>query len=87
LFQISRDVGLVFVFWVCGDGLDVVLGKEGSCILMVFMFVYNERCFSLSARVTIALFLLSLLCMFLAICNCRLYVLWLRNKHNTKSDI
>jgi len=46
LLQLSSDVGLVFVCRVCGDGFDVVLGKEGSYFLVVLMFVHDDRCFS-----------------------------------------
>jgi len=54
LLQLSSDVCFVFVCWVCGDGFDVVLGKEGSYFLVVFMFVYDDRCFSLLAPLIIA---------------------------------
>ena len=46
MLQLFSVVGLVFVCWVCGDGFDFVLGKEGSYFLVVFMFVYDDRCFS-----------------------------------------
>ena len=59
MLQFSSDVGLVFVCWVCGDGFDVVLGKEGSYFLVVFILVSDDRCFFFVGRVIIAL-----LCMF-----------------------
>ena len=46
MFQLSSDVGLVFVCWVRGDGFNVFLGKEGSYFLVVFMFIYDDCCFT-----------------------------------------
>ena len=66
---------LLFTCWVRGGGFEVVLGKEGFNILVVFLFIYDNHVFPLSACLIIVLFLSSLLCMFFAMCICRLCVL------------
>jgi len=76
LLQLSSDVGLVFVGSV---GMGSMLFSERKALVFSWYSCsyIMTVVFPLSARVTTTLFLLSLLCMFFAMCNCHLCVLLL----------
>ena len=74
-FQRFGDVCLEFFGWVSEHGFEIFLREEGSNFLVVFVSCTMTTVLPLSASVIMALFLLSLLCMFFASCSCRLCVL------------